>query len=96
MGPWSVYRLCIMPYGVLQHLDFFCSILSFWVTLIAVAELRGPLYSLSHMVGAIMLAMAVDWRIHGLLPYLIPIVLGLVIVVASLVSDVAFGSFIIQ
>ena len=86
MGPWSVYRICIMPYSVLQHLDFFCSIMSFWVTLVAVAELEGSLYSVSHMLGAILLAMAVDWKMHGLIPYLVPISIGVIIIVVSFVS----------
>lgn len=86
MGPWSVYTLCIMPYHVLQYCDFLCSILSIWFTLIAVSEIRQPLYSLSHMVAVIALAMAVEWNLHGLLPYILPMVLGILIIVINFVS----------
>ena len=83
----SVYKECIMPYGVLSYCDFFCSIMSFWVTLIAVAKMPSTLRSVATMVGVFGLAMGVEWQTHGLWPYVVPIGTGISIMIISWVQN---------
>ena len=86
VGPWSVYMYCLAPYHVLSYSDFFCSIMSFWMTLMAVAELRRPLVSVAHMACAIALAMGVEWNAFGLVTYVVPFSIGTAVIVVSWVS----------
>lgn len=86
MDEWSTYRLCIMPYHVLQYTDFFCSIMSFWVTLMAMAELPFKVKALAHMLAVYAFSMGLTWKQFGILPYAIPISTGALIVVLAWVS----------
>ena len=86
MSQWSTYILCIMPYNVLSFCDFFCSVLSIWVTLIAMATLKPPLAQLAHTFGMVTLAMGVEWDRHNFLVNAMPAIVGLIIVAVSWVS----------
>ena len=83
MAEWSTYRLCIMPYHVLSYCDFFCSVMSFWVTLMAAAELPLKIKSVLHMIAVYAFSMGVAWQQFGYLPYAVPIATGVVLVVIS-------------
>ena len=82
----SVFKKCIMPQGILSYCDFFCSIMSFWVTLLALSKINPSLKSVATMVGVFGLAMGVSWQTHGLYPYVVPIGTGLLIMFTSWVS----------
>lgn len=79
----EVYSFCLMRLSVLQFCDFYSAILSIWVTLIAMAKLSPTLQSLSHMLGAVGLALGVEYDRTGLLVFIIPAGTGLVIIIIS-------------
>jgi uncharacterized membrane protein len=85
--PFSVYKLCILPYHPLQYADFLLSILSFWVTLLVVSSIQQPWRSLLEMLGAVVLAVIVEWQTHNVVVNLVPICAGVGIVVLSWVSQ---------
>jgi hypothetical protein len=68
---------------VLQFCDFFCSILAFWVTLIAIAGIPSRAASTLHMVGVLIIAVGVEYNRTGLLVFIIPFGLGVVIPVST-------------
>lgn len=80
MHPWSIYTLCIMPYHVLSYCDFLLSIISFWVTLLAMAELPPVVVSVLHMVGVVAFAMGVEWAQHSMFLYIAPITIAVSLV----------------
>ncbi|XP_071439145.1 post-GPI attachment to proteins factor 6 [Hetaerina americana] len=71
------YSYCVTKYEVLQFCDFFFSIFSFWVTLIATANIPAHLVSAFHIVGVIIIAIGVEYNRTGLLVFVIPSALGL-------------------
>ncbi|KAG1674326.1 Post-GPI attachment to proteins factor 6 [Nymphon striatum] len=62
----DVYSYCLMRYKVLQFCDFFSAILSFWVTLVVMADLPKPLQSVAHMAGALGISLGVEYQRTGL------------------------------
>ncbi|XP_067124173.1 transmembrane protein 8B-like isoform X3 [Centruroides vittatus] len=79
----EIYSFCLMRLSVLQFCDFYSAILSIWVTLIAMAKLSPTLQSLCHMLGAVGLALGVEYDRTGLLVFIIPAGTGLVIIIIS-------------
>ncbi|XP_013077493.2 post-GPI attachment to proteins factor 6-like isoform X1 [Biomphalaria glabrata] len=79
----EVYKLCIMPYNALSFADFFASLLSFWVTLMAMARIPGGLRSFFHMLSALLISLGEVYDRHGLVEQLLPIVGGVTIVLFS-------------
>ncbi|KAJ9580903.1 hypothetical protein L9F63_023918, partial [Diploptera punctata] len=73
------YTYCVTKYEVLQFCDFFCSILAFWVTLIAIAGIPANVASTLHMVGVLIIAVGVEYNRTALLVFIIPFGLGVVI-----------------
>lgn len=69
---------------VLQFCDFFCSILAFWVTLIAISGISPKFSSTLHMVGVVIIAVGVEYNRTGLLVFIIPVGLGVVIPVSQI------------
>ena len=67
----------MMPYNVLAHCDFFGAILSFWVTLVAMARLPERMRSFLLVLAALALAMGVQWDRHSLWTFLVPVATGL-------------------
>lgn len=61
-----------MPYNVLGHCDFFGAIMSFWVTLVAMARMPERLRAVAFMLAALGLAMGVTWDRHSLWTFLVP------------------------
>ncbi|ELU03317.1 hypothetical protein CAPTEDRAFT_228167 [Capitella teleta] len=66
------FLYCIMPYNVLGHCDFFGAIMSFWVTLVAMARMPERLRAVAFMLAALGLAMGVTWDRHSLWTFLVP------------------------
>ncbi|XP_011646834.1 post-GPI attachment to proteins factor 6-like [Pogonomyrmex barbatus] len=72
-------RFCITKYEVLQYSDFFSSILAFWVTLVAMAELPIAFVPLCHMMGVFVITFGVQIDRMCLINILIPLSLGVII-----------------
>ncbi|CAD5120853.1 DgyrCDS9405 [Dimorphilus gyrociliatus] len=83
MDHWSKYKFCLMQYSVLSFGDFYCSIWSFWITLMSVSELKNSIILPINSAAAILLAVGVQWNMHGFLTYIIPISLGGIIVLLA-------------
>lgn len=79
----SNYSMCIARMGVLQYCDFFCGLLSFWVTLVAMASLDTRIVSLLHMFGAVMIAFGTEMDKQALLVFLIPVLVGICVVLTA-------------
>ncbi|KAL0107615.1 hypothetical protein PUN28_014724 [Cardiocondyla obscurior] len=75
-------QFCITKYEVLQYSDFFSSILSFWVTLIAMAQLPIAFVPLCHMMGVFVITFGVQIDKMCLISILIPLSLAVVIPVS--------------
>ena len=76
----------MMDYDVLSFCDFYGSIMSFWVTLLAMSRLNDTIRSFFHMLGALCLALGVEYNKHGLWVFVTPALGGLVIMSVSWVS----------
>ncbi|XP_015182403.1 PREDICTED: transmembrane protein 8A-like isoform X1 [Polistes dominula] len=74
---------CITKFEVLQYCDFFSSILAFWVTLVAMAELPIHLVSLCNMFGALLIAFEVQSDRTSLNSISIPLIIGIIIPVGT-------------
>ncbi|XP_075774037.1 transmembrane protein 8B-like [Pelodiscus sinensis] len=57
---------CIMEYDVLQFCDFLGSLMSVWVTVIAMARLQPLVKQVLYLLGAMLLSMALQLDRHGL------------------------------
>lgn len=76
----DVYSFCLVRLSVLQFCDFYCGLLSIWVTLIAMANLRIKYVSLAHMIGAIGLAFGTEYDKQSLTVFLAPALIGICII----------------
>ncbi|CAG0886422.1 unnamed protein product [Darwinula stevensoni] len=82
----STYYFCLMKYDVLQFCDFYSGLLALWVTVIAMADLPFTLYSSLHLLGAIGLALGVQYDRQGLWVFLIPFLSAFFILTVSWVA----------
>ncbi|NXP03200.1 TMM8B protein, partial [Thinocorus orbignyianus] len=62
----GIVVFCIMEYDVLQFCDFLGSLMSFWVTVIAMARLQPVVKQVLYLLGAMLLSMALQMGHHGL------------------------------
>ncbi|XP_055488086.1 transmembrane protein 8B [Leucoraja erinacea] len=62
----GIVVFCIMDYDVLQFCDFLGSLMSVWVTVIAMARLQPVLKQILYLLGAMLLSMALQLDRHGL------------------------------
>ncbi|XP_033222344.1 post-GPI attachment to proteins factor 6-like [Belonocnema kinseyi] len=76
---------CIAKYEVLQYSDFFSSILSFWVTLVSMAQLPTRFLSVCYMFGALIIAFSVESNRTGLISILIPLGMGILLPLGSFI-----------
>ncbi|XP_071863584.1 post-GPI attachment to proteins factor 6 [Bombus fervidus] len=74
-----VMTYCVAKYEVLQYSDFFSSILAFWVTLVAMAEIPIRFVSLCHMFGVLIIAFGVESNKTSLTSILVPFGMGIMI-----------------
>ncbi|XP_052413799.1 transmembrane protein 8B-like [Carassius gibelio] len=62
----GIVVFCIMEYDVLQFCDFLGSLMSVWVTVIAMARLKSIIKQVLYLLGAMALSMALQLDRHGL------------------------------
>uniref|UniRef100_A0A8C8DIX9 Si:dkey-84j12.1 n=1 Tax=Oryzias sinensis TaxID=183150 RepID=A0A8C8DIX9_9TELE len=62
----GIVVFCIMEYDVLQFCDFLGSLMSVWVTVIAMARLQSIIKQVLYLLGAMSLSMALQLDRHGL------------------------------
>jgi len=72
-------QFCITKYEILQYSDFFSSILAFWVTLVAMAELPIAFIPLCHMTGVFVITFGMQIDKMCLISISIPLILGVII-----------------
>ena len=75
-----------MKYSVLQFCDFFTATLAYWVTVLAMGALPEQIRSLLQIVGAVGVALGVEYDRHGAFTFLVPGLLGVLVLVVSWVS----------
>ncbi|CAG7690930.1 unnamed protein product [Allacma fusca] len=73
----DLYGYCLTRYQVLQFCDFFCSILAFWITLISLAKSHPKYDSVLYMLGAVVIAIGVEYNRTGLMVFIVPFCLGI-------------------
>ncbi|CAL4067786.1 unnamed protein product [Meganyctiphanes norvegica] len=79
----DAYSFCLMPLNTMQFCDFYSAIMSFWVTLIAMADLHHSVYSVLHMAGALVIALGVEYDRTGLWVFAIPASSAFIIMTVS-------------
>lgn len=79
----NIISYCLVRLDSLQFGDFFCALLSIWVTLIAIANLPPLLTSITHMSGAIILAFCTTINKTALWIFTLPVCTGIFLVVIS-------------
>ncbi|XP_043934977.1 transmembrane protein 8B isoform X2 [Protopterus annectens] len=62
----GIVVFCIMEYDVLQFCDFLGSLMSVWVTVIAMARLQSVMKQVLYLLGGMLLSMALQLDRHGL------------------------------
>ena len=82
----DVFSFCLMKYTVLQFCDFYTATMAYWVTVLAMGGLPEQAKSLLHMVGAIGVAMAIEYDRTGVFTFLVPAVVGIFVLVSAWVS----------
>lgn len=80
---------CIIRDNILQFGDFYCGIMSFWVTLLAMSIISERLKSTFQLIGAIVIALLTTWNMHSVISFFIPVVVGITILLTSCVADYA-------
>ena len=86
--PWGLERACHALYvskEVLQFCDFFCAILSFWVTIISMAKLPEKVVNFLHMLGVLLISILVQYNRNGIQVFVVPIPLGILILIITMV-----------
>ena len=78
--------LCVMKLDVLAVADFYGSLYSFWVTLLAVAELNESLKSVCYAGGALFLTVAIQTDRFSVWDFGVPVITGSIIIVLSWVN----------
>ncbi|GFO13355.1 transmembrane protein 8a [Plakobranchus ocellatus] len=78
-----IYQLCILEYNTLSFADFFASLMSFWVTLMAMAYVPAYPRAVLHVCGAVLIALGEVHNRHGLLEQMLPLVVGIAVMLLS-------------
>jgi len=79
----DIYSYCLMRLNVLQFCDFYSAILSLWITLIAMSDVRSALKSIAHMAGAIGIALGTEYNRTSLWILAIPALVGVAVMTQS-------------
>lgn len=82
----DVFSFCLMKYTVLQFCDFYTATMAYWVTVLAMGGLPEQAKSLLHMVGAIGVAMAIEYDRTGVFTFLVPAVVGIFVLVSAWIT----------
>lgn len=75
--------LCIARLRLLQFGDFYCGIMCFWVTLLAMCIMNDKLRSSLQLSGAIIIAMLTTWNMHSFVAFLTPCAVGIAAILIS-------------
>ncbi|XP_063539245.1 post-GPI attachment to proteins factor 6 isoform X2 [Cydia strobilella] len=67
---------CITRPNILQFGDFYCGIMCFWVTLLAMAIMGDKLRSSLQLIGAIIIALLTTWNMHSIVAFILPVAIG--------------------
>lgn len=74
---------CMIRRSILQFGDFFCGLMSFWVTLLAMMIVNDNYKTLFLLLGAIIIALLTTWDMHSLVTFIVPVSIGAVLVITS-------------
>ncbi|XP_020921479.1 transmembrane protein 8B isoform X3 [Sus scrofa] len=88
----GIVVFCIMDYDVLQFCDFLGSLMSVWVTVIAMARLQPVVKQVLYLLGAMLLSMALQLDRHGLWNLLGPSLFALGILATAWSAASAVGT----
>lgn len=77
---------CLFPYDTMGFMDYICSLLSFWVTLIAMSKIPERSKYFFYILGTLGIVFEAKYATHGLATFMVPFVLGVVIMLGSWVS----------
>ncbi|XP_035877803.1 transmembrane protein 8B isoform X3 [Phyllostomus discolor] len=88
----GIVVFCIMDYDVLQFCDFLGSLMSVWVTVIAMARLQPVVKQVLYLLGAMLLSMALQLDRHGLWNLLGPSLFALGILATAWYAVSAAGT----
>ncbi|XP_013135750.1 PREDICTED: transmembrane protein 8A [Papilio polytes] len=78
---------CIIRGSILQFGDFYCGLMSFWVTLLAMSIVNERLRSSLQLTGAIVIALLTTWNMHSFVSFLLPVAIGITILLISWYLD---------
>lgn len=78
---------CIARRGLLQFGDFYCGIMCFWVTLLAMCIINDRFRSSLQLSGAIIVALLTTWNMHSFVAFLTPCAVGIAILLISWFYD---------
>lgn len=76
----AIYGFCLFKLSVLQFCDFYCGLLSIWVTLVAMSNFGPRLTSIVHICGSVLLAFGTIYNKQALWVFLMPAVSGLILI----------------
>ncbi|KAM3960480.1 post-GPI attachment to proteins factor 6 [Aphomia sociella] len=78
---------CIITGNILQFGDFYCGLMSFWVTLLAMSIINDKLRSSLQLIGAIVIALLTTWNRRSFVAFVLPVAIGLAILMLSWYLD---------
>ncbi|GBP17908.1 Transmembrane protein 8B [Eumeta japonica] len=78
---------CIIRGSILQFGDFYCGIMSFWLTLLAMSIIQDKWRSFFQLVGAIVIALLTTWNMQSLAAFMLPVTVGVTIALLSWILD---------
>ncbi|XP_045502687.1 post-GPI attachment to proteins factor 6 [Colias croceus] len=78
---------CITRGNILQFGDFYCGLMSFWVTLLAMSIISDKLRSSLQLIGAIIVALLTTWNMHSFVSFLLPVAVGVFVLFLSWYID---------
>lgn len=83
----SQVAYCIIRGNILQFGDFYCGLMSFWVTLLAMSIIGDRLRSSLQLIGAIVIALLTTWNMHSFVAFLLPVAVGVTVLLLSWILD---------
>lgn len=78
---------CIVRGNILQFGDFYCGIMSFYLTLLAMSIIGDKLKSSLQLTGAIVIALLITWNMHSFVSFISPVAVGTTILFTSWYID---------
>ncbi|CAG9789445.1 unnamed protein product [Diatraea saccharalis] len=78
---------CMVRGNILQFGDFYCGLMSFWLTLLAMSVVNDKFRSSIQLIGAIVIALLTTWNMHSFVAFLLPVAVGAGILLLSWYLD---------